>query len=134
MWFSARGEDSLEQALAIRDSHIAGNILILAPDLFYYEVTNAIVHKKSIPLDAVQSAVASIFDLGITTVPVDAALLTKSVSLARKLSITVYDACYLALAKDTASPLVTANPRHQNKGTGCEVIPLEKWLETSYGK
>lgn len=126
-WFSARDEGSLAQALAIRASHVAGDILITVPDLFYYEVTNAIVHKHFIPMEAIQSAVASVFALGMNAVPVDGHLLGNSVVLSREFDITVYDACYIALARDYGSPLVTANPRHQKKGIGCEVIPVERW-------
>lgn len=54
-WFSARDEASLAQALDIRDAHIDGNALIVVPDLFFYEVANAIAQKKSTPSEAVQS-------------------------------------------------------------------------------
>jgi predicted nucleic acid-binding protein len=47
--------------------------------------------------------------------------------LARKLKITIYDACYAALSRINNIPLVTANPRHQIHALGCEVIPLEQW-------
>ncbi|MBI2849698.1 MAG: type II toxin-antitoxin system VapC family toxin [Chloroflexi bacterium] len=128
-WFSDKGEASLSQALAIRDSHVTGGILITVPDLFFYEVANAIVHKQFIPLEAVQSAVASMFALGIETVSLDPALLGTSVELSRKLGITVYDACYIALAKKYDCPLVTDNPRHQRQNLGSEIIPLAGWRE-----
>ena len=68
-WFSGRGEASLPQALAIRDAHLDGQVLIMVPDLFYCEVANAIVHKEFIPLEAVRAAVASMFALDLTAVP-----------------------------------------------------------------
>ena len=126
-WFSDRGEASLSQVLALRDSHIAGRIVITVPDLFFYEVANAIIHKQFIPLEAVQSAVASLFALGMNAVSTDSGLLEKSVVLSRKLGVTVYDACYVVLAQKLDCPLVTANPRHQKQGTGCEIIPVDKW-------
>ena len=126
-WFSARGESSLAQALDIRDAHIDGHAVIVVPDLFFYEVANAIVHKKSIPPEAVQSAVASLFALGITAVSIDCELLDASVTLSRQLNITVYDSIYIAVAAKHDYPLVTANPRHHKQGLGCEVIPVEKW-------
>jgi predicted nucleic acid-binding protein len=126
-WFSATGEGSLAQALSIRDSHITGHILIIVPELFYYEVANAIVYKQSIPLASIQAAATSMFDLGMEAVPLDAGLLETSVKLSRELSITIYDSCYLALAQKVACPLVTANPRHQKQVPGCDIIPIEKW-------
>jgi len=126
-WFSARDEASLAQALAIRDAHIHGAALIVVPDLFFYEVANAIVQKEFIPPEAVQSAVVNMFALGMTAVSIDPQLLDASVTLSRQLNITVYDSIYIAVALRRDCPLVTANPRHQKQGLTSEVIPLEHW-------
>ena len=126
-WFSAKDEASLAQALAVRDAHIDGHALIVVPDLFFYEVANAIAQKKSIPPEAVQSAVANMFALGLTAISIDCELLGVSVTLSRQLNITVYDSIYIAVAVKHDCPLVTANPRHQKEGLGCKVIPVEKW-------
>ncbi len=126
-WFSARDEASLSQALAIRDAHIEGRTLIVVPGLFFYEVANAIAQKKFIPLEVVQSAAVSLFDLGMSTVSIDSEILNASLKLSRQLDITVYDSAYIAVALKHSYPLVTANPRHQKQGLDCEVIPLEKW-------
>lgn len=126
-WFSAKGEASLPQALAIRDAQVDGHTLIVVPDLFFYEVANAIAHKQAIPLEAIQSAVVSMFALGMSAVSIDPDLLEASVRLSRQLGITVYDSCYIALAEKYSCPLVTGNPRHQKQSPGCEVIPVEEW-------
>ncbi len=126
-WFTASNEESLFQALAIRDAHVAGDVAILVPDLFFYEVANAIIQKKSIPYTAVQSVINKLFTLRINPVYFDLDLMVTSVSLAREIGITVYDACYIAVAQKHGCPLVTANPRHQKQTSGCEVIPLEYW-------
>ncbi len=126
-WFSAAGEDSLSQALAIRDAHIAGQVAILVPDLFSYEVANAILYKKSIPVQATLSAIASLFELRMSMVPIDVDLLSTSATISREKSITIYDACYIAVAQKYSCPLVTANPRHQKQPSGCEIIPLQMW-------
>jgi len=126
-WFSAKDEASLAQALAIRDAHIDGHALIVVPDLFFYEVANAIAQKKFIPLEALRSAAANMFALGVTAISIDSELLDASVALSRELNITVYDSIYIAVALKHDYPLVTANPHHQKQGSGCEIIPVEKW-------
>lgn len=126
-WFSAKGGDSLAQSLAIRDGHVAGDLQIAVPDLFYYEVTNALVNKKHMPLEAVELAVDSLFDFGLVAFASDGELLRTSTMLARQSGITIYDACYIALAREQGCPLVTANPRHQRPDLGCEVILIEDW-------
>ena len=126
-WFSNSNENALKQALAIRNAHVAEEIIIMVPDLFFYEVTNALVQKSLFSTKDVRSAGASLFDLGLRTVGLNAALLDKAVSISRQSGITVYDAIYAAVAVETDSPLVTANQRHQKPGLGCPVIPVEDW-------
>jgi len=126
-WFSGKDESTLRQALAIRDSHISESKLIIVPDLFYYEVTNALIHKKFIPTDLILAATSALFALELNTVLIDAGMLESSVNIARKLNITIYDSCYIALARRNNCPLITANPRHQVQVPGCRVIPLEEW-------
>jgi predicted nucleic acid-binding protein len=126
-WFSPKDEIALRQALAIRDAHIAEQTLVIVPDLFYYEVTNAIIHKKFFSTDTVQSVVSALFALDLQTTNIDAKLLADSVKISRQFNITIYDSCYVALARSRNCPLVTANPRHQGKSLGCKVIPIEEW-------
>lgn len=126
-WFSDKGEAALRHALAIRDAHMAQETMVVVPDLFYYEVSNAIIHKKHIPTGAAQSAVSALFALALHTIPINADILASSVKLSRQFHITVYDACYIAVALSSNCPLVTANPRHQRQVFGCKVIPIEQW-------
>jgi len=126
-WFSGKDEDSLPQALAIRNRHVSGDIQILVPDLFFYEVANALVYKKHIPIGEIQSALSSLFSIDLDAVAMNAELMVIAAELARKLKITIYDACYAAVSRINNIPLVTANPRHQIHALGCEVIPLEQW-------
>jgi len=126
-WFSAEGEDNVARALEIMDGHVDGELLLTAPDLLYYEVANALVHKKALTDEEVRLALRDTFALGLQTSVVDVDLMTLSIEMARKAAITVYDACYAALAHQRKCPLVTANPRHQAQVLNCEVIPLENW-------
>jgi predicted nucleic acid-binding protein len=126
-WYSDKGESALEQAISIRNTHLAETVLIIVPDLFFYEVANAVSQKKHIPTAVVKSVVAAMFSLRLQTVPLDAEILSVSIEIARQFNITIYDACYIAIAANRNCPLVTANPRHQKEGMGCKVIPIEKW-------
>ena len=126
-WFSPQDEKALKQAVAIRDAHVDERILVLVPDLFYYEVTNALVQKKFFSSDIVQSAGSALFALGMSTVRINGRLLGETIRISRQSGITVYDACYAAIAVEHNCPLITANPRHQNPGLGCRVIPLDEY-------
>ena len=80
----------------------------LAPNLFYYEIRNALlVSEQRNRITEVMSA-AFLRDLGLLPIRLepagdDASLMT----LARKWKLTVYDAAYLELAKREALPLAT---------------------------
>lgn len=128
-WFSPQGEQALKQALAIRNAHVSEKALVIVPDLFYYEVTNALVQKKFFSTGIVRSAGSALFDLGLLTVNLNARLLDNAARIARQSTITVYDAIYAAVAAEQNCPLVTANPRHQRAGLGCQVIPVEEWRQ-----
>ena len=126
-WFSRQDESDLERALDIRSAHLSGRTSVLVPDLFYHEVTNAIAHKHFFSVQALQRAVSSLFRLSLQTVPVQASLLASAVEISRRHNITIYDAAYVAVATQEGCPLVTANPRHQGRALGCEVIPISEW-------
>src|SRR3989338_9128066 len=125
-WFSPRDEQALKQALAIRDGHVSEDILVIVPDLFYYEVTNALVQKKFFSTGAVRSAGSSLFKLGLSTVNLNNTLLDDAIRISRQSAVTVYDAIYAAVAIERDVPLVTANPRHQHPELGCRFIPIEE--------
>jgi len=128
-WFSPKDEDALRQSLAIRDAHISEQIMLTVPDLFFYEVTNALVNKKFFSASMLQTAGSALFALGMSIISIDDTLLEESVRLARQSGITVYDACYAAIAIRQKCPLVTANPRHQKRELGCRIIPIEEWKD-----
>lgn len=126
-WFSPKDEAALTQALALRDAHISQRILVIIPDLFYYEVTNAVINKKFFSNHMVQSVASSLFSLNLQTISVDRELLCVAANISRQFNITIYDSCYIALAAGHNCPLVTANPRHQKEGMGCQVINIDEW-------
>lgn len=128
-WFSTKDELALGKALAIRDAHISQAILLMVPDLFYYEVTNAVVHKKFFSLDKVRAVASALFSLNLQTVSVNTNLMSNAVTISRESGITIYDSCYIAVARDYRCPLVTANQRHQKQQLDCKVIPIEEWEE-----
>jgi predicted nucleic acid-binding protein len=123
-WFSAEGEAGVAEARKLLDGQAEGAISLTAPDLIYYELANVLVHKKGLATGEVQQAMADTFTLGLEAAPMDSELMNVSVELARNCGITVYDACYAALARKLDVPLVTANPRHQSSALGCKVLPL----------
>ena len=126
-WFSDIGEAHVPQARAIMRAHADEDITLVVPDLFFHEVSNALVHKKTISIDLLEASIAAMYDLNLSVFAASGKHLCEAVRLARKAGITEYDACYAIAAIENTCPLVTANPRHQGRALGCHVIPIEQW-------
>jgi predicted nucleic acid-binding protein len=126
-WFSASSESYVPQARAIMAAHANGEISLMVPDLFFHEISNALVCKKTLPLNLVEQSITTLFDLGLAIFIASEQSIHSAVQIARKAGITEYYACYLAAAIENSCPLITANPRHQKQELGCQVIPIEQW-------
>ena len=126
-WFSAVGETYVTEARTLLLEYARGRLNLVVPELFFHEISNALVHKKSLPIEQLLAAMTTLCALNMTTFPANAELLRKAVQLARKVDITEYEAYYAVAAIENGCPLITANPRHQSKSFGCEVIPIEQW-------
>lgn len=126
-WFSATGESYVPQARAIMKAHASGEISLVVPDLFFHEISNTLVCKKTLSMTLIEESITTLFDLGLFVFTANEQRFQTAAQLARKAGITEYDAYYIAAAIENHCPLVTANPRHQKEGLGCQVIPIEQW-------
>jgi len=106
-WFNV--EPLREKALIIRDRYVNGEIELIAPDLLYYEVANALRYNPRFGIEEVKSALKALEDLSIITYDFDGELREKAVELAYRFGITIYDAAYVALAVIRDASLYTAN-------------------------
>lgn len=57
-WFTQ--EDYRGQAVALRDAHIQGMIMLVAPDLLVYEVSNALRYNPALTAEDLKQVVAVI--------------------------------------------------------------------------
>ena len=106
-WFNV--EPLREKALIIRDRYVNGEIELIAPDLLYYEVANALRYNPRFGIEEVKSALKALEDLSIITYDFEGELREKAVELAYRFGITIYDAAYVALAVIRNAPLYTAD-------------------------
>lgn len=117
-WFSKFGEDDLEKAYRLRLEIEEGRCLVTVPDLLFYELANALRYSPRFTAPDVKEAVNSLLDMGLEVRPAERSLMEQAVELAYNLKVTVYDACYLALAQRENSPLVTADYKFAEKLRG----------------
>lgn len=62
----------------------------------------------------------------------DLLTINDSCTLAHKLNITYYDACFLSLAQQTKATLITENSKHQGKDKQIPTIALADFTFSRY--
>ncbi len=108
-WFSE--EEYTDKALAIRERIRVGEERVLVPDLLLYELANALKYNPSFDANDVSDALTSIFDMDLDIVTPIPEIINSAVTLAFEHNITVYDASYIALAKEIELTFITADRR-----------------------
>ncbi len=105
-WFNK--EEHSDIALRIREDFYKGEHEIVVPDLVLYEISNALRYNNEFSVDDVAKAVDSLIDMELTIIVPSKEIIKKAIETARKENITIYDAIYIALAKEIGAVFVTA--------------------------
>ncbi len=108
-WFS--NEDFTQNALTIRQKFIAGFIHLACPDLVVYEIANVLRYNKALTEDDVTKSVCSILSLGMDIIVPTKRTIETAVKMAFTYDVTVYDAFFVALAKELNCTLITADKK-----------------------
>ncbi len=112
-WFNA--EEFSDQAVALRDDHVSGEIVLAAPTLLVWEVCNALRHSQEIGSGEVRRAFSDLLDIQVVLWGPDPDWAVGAVDEAFERGITLYDSSYLALASYLRAPLYSADERLLSK-------------------
>ena len=102
-------EQGTEASLELREAHIRGDILLLAPDFVVIEVLNALRYKQVKPAFLVEAA-DDLYNIQIQLQHA-ATIIPLAVGLAQAHNLSFYDALYAALAELHNCPLLTAGKK-----------------------
>ncbi|MEM2849523.1 MAG: type II toxin-antitoxin system VapC family toxin [Candidatus Bathyarchaeia archaeon] len=104
-------EDFRDKALAIRNNYVDGAIRrISAPMLMPFEVINAIKYsRRDISVTTLKSIVESLAKYGFNLYELSGEYAHLTIDTALENNITIYDACYVALAEYLDTVLYTAD-------------------------
>jgi predicted nucleic acid-binding protein len=126
-WFFS--ENASDKALLIKDQFVKGNISIVIPLIFYYEINNVLkTATKKLQIEQ-HDAIAlydALFDLNFITYSTES-LFKQSLELALKYDISSYDASYVALAEYLQVDFVTADKKLINKVSRKYIFDLEEF-------
>ena len=110
-WFSE--EEKTSEAIALRDSHVEGQVSLLTTPLLTCEVANALRYKPEQYPEKFNNAMAQLSKLHLNEHPIDLQLLSRSGEIAFKCGVTIYDAVPVALATLRKTRCVTADRETQ---------------------
>lgn len=123
----AKGEPLADEALALLDRYVKGEIRFVVPDLFWAELANLLwkaVRQGRCAKAAAATALAALQERELQTVP-SRSLLDVAFGIATAFDRTVYDSLYVALAVQLKAQLITADERLANSLAAR--LPV-KWL------
>lgn len=103
-------ERDTEKALKIQQAYLDGRVILIVPDLVFYEVANALKFSSHrVPEDEIKKYIESLVQIKLKVFPFDLEILLEALNFMRDYEITIYDAYFLALASITSSIFVTAD-------------------------
>ncbi len=126
-WLNQQDEERLAQSDKVLRDATEGQVTLLAPELAKYEIGNALLMKKQLEISDAGITFKDLFIMPIQFIDLSEKLSKETYRIAKDLSITYYDACFIALAKQEEAKLVTDNPKHQGRTQEVTVIPLEEY-------
>jgi predicted nucleic acid-binding protein len=112
-WFSE--EEDTDLAVGLRNEHLADRLMMVAPDLLIYEVSNALRHNPGFSAADVKGAVKDLFDIGLDLVSPNEEMFERAAARAFEHGITICDACYLALAELMGLEFITGDEKLYRK-------------------
>lgn len=108
-------ESDSDVAVALLKTWQRNKMVLLAPDLLIYEISNVIhqnVRRDKLTIDRARKSLVELFALDIVFISSQLLLATQSLELAQKCGLpATYDAYYLALAEREQCELWTADTR-----------------------
>ena len=118
-------EPGVQEALAILDEFVAGDIALALPSLWYFEVGNTVA--RLVPQQAGEY-LEQLRRLRITEVGIDPSVERLALGYVQRFGVTFYDAVYHAVASELGGILVTADRRYVRRvGPDPGVIELGLW-------
>jgi len=129
-FFEEKGTKIADKLLdALREEKIE----IFVPQIFFFEIVNAVKTKSESTSKDVLRAINKLFSLDFTTEKANLILLKKANFYAQKYDLSIYDASYIALAKINGLPFITADKKMAKK-IGLKFIKTLKQANTSLEK
>lgn len=121
-WFIEEKDSA--KALLLKDNHINGKTILIAPDLLIYEVANVLLFSKIFTPLEIKGCLQDLYELEIDLINPSIDFVLSAIELAFSKQISIYDASYLALAKELDTKLITADKKLYTSANEPHLIDL----------
>ena len=108
-WIKTKDEDLVSEARRLLTDIERRSLEAHVPALLLYEVGNILLLKTDLDAAGLNEALSNLEDLPFTVAPPATPLLKRAARLGKELSLTFYDASFLALAVELDCPFITAD-------------------------
>jgi len=119
-WFVE--EEYSHEAKLLRDAYTNGLVDIVVPSPLPYEVLNALKHSGAFGEEELKEVAKVLEDFQFTLYELRGELATRTVELAMRKGITIYDASYVVLAQILSVEFYTADERLVRKLRGLNFV------------
>ena len=106
-WFLQ--EENTLSARRLREDFLEGSLRLRVPSLLPFEVLNALKYNPNFPSRRLLAASRALDAAGLLTVPLFGGYAERTVAIASRFDLTIYDAAYVALADIADCTLYTAD-------------------------
>jgi len=121
-WFIEEKDSA--KAILLKENHVAGKDILIAPDLLIYELANVLLFSKLFNPEEIERCLKDMFELEIDFVNPSADFVFSAIELACDKHISIYDASYLAIANELNIKLITADEKLYNSAKVLQCIEL----------
>ena len=108
-------EEGSDKALEIRDKYISGELKLIAPENINFEVLNALYYKRLFSEEEIKEIAEALDAFSFELYPLKGGYAKKTVEVAFKNSITIYDSSYISLAIMKNTCMYTADEKLMEK-------------------
>lgn len=115
-----KNEEGSGEARELLRQHGAGEIVLVVPDIFVFEVID--VARRRFGMGAAARLWERLKAERISVVPMDASSFDRVVDAAQRLDCSTYDACAVVVAQATGAQLVSADARAHASVVGVRLI------------
>jgi len=106
-FFYHKDEKNVQKVIDIFEYVVLNNIKIIEPDIFLYELANFFIRSKKLTESEIKKNFQLLFRLNLEIINLDQDFILKISKIAKKYSLTFYDATYVTLATSTDTYLIT---------------------------